>query len=34
MPDLQNYAKEQIAKIVPEFDNLELRVNHPNQYSK
>ena len=26
MPDLQNYAKEQIAKIVPEFDNLELRA--------
>lgn len=26
MPNLQNYAKEQIAKIVPEFDNLELRA--------
>ena len=26
MTDLQNYAKEQIAKIVPEFDNLELRA--------
>ena len=26
MPDLQDYAKEQIAKIVPEFDNLELRA--------
>ena len=26
MPDLQNYAKEQIAKIVPEFDNLKLKA--------
>lgn len=26
MPDLQDYAKEQIAKIVPEFNNLELRA--------
>lgn len=26
MPDLQNYAKEQIAKIVPEFDGLELKA--------
>ena len=26
MPDLQDYAKEQIAEIVPEFDNLELRA--------
>lgn len=26
MPNLQDYAKEQIAKIVPEFDNLELRA--------
>lgn len=26
MSDLQNYAKEQIAKIVPEFDDLELKA--------
>lgn len=26
MSDLQDYSKEQIAKIVPEFDNLELRA--------
>lgn len=26
MLDLRNYATEQISKIVPEFDNLELRA--------